>query len=202
MTSDDISSDQANDQPRVKPRKKTLRDWNVIVSAREGCFSIVRRLLREYGVVGSTGFSNVLAMKVEDLKQFLQALTERASEQPEILGVLGHVLPVRSTFTFQSPEEFAGKSRDAILAVAPDLAAKTFHVRMHRHGFKGRISTAEQERSLGETLLDALEKAGTPGRVTFANPDVIVALVTLGNRAGLSVWTREDRQRYPILHLD
>jgi tRNA(Ser,Leu) C12 N-acetylase TAN1 len=202
MASDDFSSEPVNRLSRAGPRKKTIRDWNVIASVREGCFNIVRRLLREYGPVGSTGFSNVLVMKVEDPKQLLEALAERASEQPEILGVLGRVVPVCSTFTFQSPEDFVDRSRDAALAVVPELAGKSFYVRMHRHGFKGRISSAEGERFLGKNLLDALEEAGTPGRVTFEDPDVIVVLETLGNRAGLSLWTRDDRRRYPFLHLD
>jgi tRNA(Ser,Leu) C12 N-acetylase TAN1 len=202
MTTDDFSSEQVNDQPPARPRKKTLRDWNVVVSVREGCFNIVRKLLREYGPVASTAFSNVLVMQVADPKRLLADLAERASEQPEILGVLGRVLPVRSTFTFQSREDFMVKGKEATLAVVSELAGKSFYVRMHRHGFKGRISSAEQERFLGENLLEALEKAGTPGRVTFEDPDVIVVLVTLGNWAGLSVWTRKDRQRYPILHSD
>jgi hypothetical protein len=43
---------------------------------------------------------------------------------------------------------------------------------------------------------------GNPGRITFADPDAILALETVDCRAGLSLWSREDLQRYPFLHLD
>jgi tRNA(Ser,Leu) C12 N-acetylase TAN1 len=111
-------------------------------------------------------------------------------------------VPVRSTFTFQSPEEFEARARDAALAFLPELAGKEFHVRLYRHGFKGRLSSHEEERLLGTVLREALEKAGTPGHVTFEDADVILAVETLGNRAGLSLWTREDLRRYPFLRLD
>jgi tRNA(Ser,Leu) C12 N-acetylase TAN1 len=47
-----------------------------------------------------------------------------------------------------------------------------------------------------------LEMAGAEGEITFEDPDAILALETVGTRAGLSLWTREDLQRYPLLHLD
>ena len=96
-------------------------------------------------------------------------------------------MPVRSAFTSPSPEEFEAKARDAALAFLPELAAKGFHVRLHRHGFKGRRASQEEERRLGTVRLEALEKAGTSGHVTFADPDASLAVETLGNRAGLSV---------------
>lgn len=83
---------------------------------------------------------------------------------------------------------------------------------MHRRGFKGRLSSQNEERFLDEVLLDALEQMGKPGRITFEKPDVIITTVaefeeilgqsgscndadllaiTLGpNRCG--VWLEED----------
>jgi hypothetical protein len=55
---------------------------------------------------------------------------------------------------------------------------------------------------LDKVLLEALAQAGTPGQITFDDPDAIVAVETVGNRAGLALWTREDLQRYPFLNLD
>jgi hypothetical protein len=51
-------------------------------------------------------------------------------------------------------------------------------------------------------LLEALEKAGAPGRVSFQEPDAIIAIETIGTWAGLSLVTREDRERYPFIRLD
>ena len=72
---------------------------------------------------------------------------------------------------------------------------------MHRRGFKGRIEGAAEERRLGEAILDSLQQAGTPARVTFEDPDAIVLIETLGQHAGLALITREDLRRYPFIHL-
>jgi len=174
----------------------------VIVSVREGGYNRAHKLLRQFGAVGPSGFLNVLVMRVDPPKHLLEALMERKSREPDTLAFLGHVRPVGSIFTFQSPEEFESRARDSALAFPPELAGKGFHVRMHRHGFKGRLSSQEQERLLGTILLEALGKASTPGHVTFEDPDAILVLETLGNRAGLSLWTREDLRRFPLLGLD
>ena len=60
----------------------------------------------------------------------------------------------------------------------------------------------DEERFLDTYLLEALATAGTPGQIRFSDPDAIIALETIGPRAGLSLWTREELERYPLLHLD
>jgi hypothetical protein len=60
----------------------------------------------------------------------------------------------------------------------------------------------DEERFLDDLLLDSLKKEGTPGRITFTDPDFIIAVETVGNRGGLSLWSREDLQRYQFLGLD
>lgn len=37
-----------------------------------------------------------------------------------------------------------------------------------------------------------LEKTGTPGHITFENPDAIIVVKTIAQRAGLSLLSRED----------
>ena len=73
---------------------------------------------------------------------------------------------------------------------------------MHHRGFKGRISSHDEERFLDHLLLEELGKIGNPGHITFEDPDAIVVVETVGQQAGLSCWTREDLQRYPLLRLD
>lgn len=70
---------------------------------------------------------------------------------------------------------------------------------MHRRGFKGKLSTAKEERFLDETLVDALDALSAPGRITFTDPDAILQIETVDGRAGLSLWRREDLRRYPFL---
>jgi hypothetical protein len=78
-------------------------------------------------------------MRADDPQGLLEDLEERAAREPDALAFLGRVVPVHLAFTFQSPEEFEAKAREAALTFLPELAAKGFHVRMYRHGLKGRL---------------------------------------------------------------
>ena len=49
---------------------------------------------------------------------------------------------------------------------------------------------------------NVLARGGTIGKISFEDPDAVVSLETVGPRVGLSLWTREELERYPLLHLD
>jgi hypothetical protein len=83
-----------------------------------------------------------------------------------------------------------------------DLCGKSFHVCLRRRGFKGPLSSQNEEEFLAGVLMEALEKSGSPGRITSADPDAIITIETVDCQAGLSLWTREELQRYPFLRLD
>lgn len=177
-------------------------EWNVVVTVQEDGYQRARRLLQRFGEVGQTDYFNLLVLRVPDYRRFLEELREEGERDPEATLPLARAIPVVQTFTFQTPQEFEERARVAVAAWLPALAGKSFHVRMHRRGFKGKLSTMEEERLLDIYLLEALEQAGNAGSITFEDPDAIIALETLGGRAGLSLWTRDDLERYPLLHLD
>ena len=181
---------------------KTMRDWNVVVTVNEGGFVQAIRFLEKLGEIAKTDYYNVLVMKSDDIPGLLDELVRQISEEPEIASFLSRIAPLTHTFHFQSPEEFEGKAREIVLNWATVLAGKSFHARMHRRGFKGRISSQEAEQFLDGVLLESLEKANTPAHVTFDDPDFIIAIETLGPRAGISLWTRKDLARYSFLRLD
>jgi hypothetical protein len=64
------------------------------------------------------------------------------------------------------------------------------------------LTSQHEESFLDGVLLEAVAQTGRPGHIAFADPDAIIALETVDNRAGLSLWRREDVQRYPFLRLD
>jgi tRNA(Ser,Leu) C12 N-acetylase TAN1 len=177
-------------------------DWNIVVSVHERGYSRAWQVLEKFGPISRTDFFNVLVMKVDDIRSILDELRTWMLEDPERLSFLSRLVPVAHTFAFQSPQEFEVRAKEVVLTWVPRLAGKGFHVRMHRRGFKGRLTSPDEERFLDDVLLDALEKAKTPGRITFENPDVILVVETVGPRAGLSLWTNEDLQKYPFLRLD
>ncbi len=179
-----------------------MQEWNAVISVHEHGFRRAIDVFGDFGEVKRTEFFNVLLMRAEEVNLMLESLRERASKQPGSLSFLARLIPVTHSFTFNSADEFGHKAEEIILSWAHRLGGKSFYVRIRRRGFKGKISTPGEERLLDVSLLEALEKAGTPGRVTFQDPDAIIAIETIGTWAGLSIVTREDRQRYPFIRLD
>lgn len=180
----------------------SLQDYNVVISVHEHRYQRSRRLLEEFGEVGRTDFFNVLLLKVDSIAAFLQQLQARIASEPSLEDCLGHVMPAFTTFIFQSPEEFEPKAKQAVTPWLPTLAEKAFHVRMHRRGFKGRLSSQDEEHFLDHYLMEQLIQSGSTGQISFTDPDVIIALETVAQWAGLSYWLREDLRRYPFLTLD
>ncbi len=173
--------------------------WNVVVSVHRQGYKRARELLEPYGRIHKTDYYNVLTMTVDDTAAFLERLGKLAEIVPDVLGVISRAVPAQRSFTFQNTEEFEAKAREVALEWAPHLAGKTFHVRLYRRGFKDRISSPVEERFLDDVLLRALEAAGAPGHICFEDPDAVIDVETLGNWAGLSLWTRAELKRYPFL---
>jgi tRNA(Ser,Leu) C12 N-acetylase TAN1 len=180
-----------------------MRDWNVVVTVHgKAGFDWACELLAELGRVGRTDYYNVLVMKVPDQPAFMAKLAQWMAEGPTVSTYISRVMPAQCTFDFGTVEQFETKARDIARSWAARLAGKSFHVRLHRRGFKGRLSTPEEERFLDAAVLEALAQAGTPGSITFDDPDAVIMIETVGNRAGLSLWQRDERRRYPFLPAD
>jgi tRNA(Ser,Leu) C12 N-acetylase TAN1 len=159
-------------------------------------------VLEGFGEVARTGFFNVLAVRVADPAAFAPDFAAFLETFPAGAGYLARVVPATSGFAFADPEEFRDRAAEAALAFLEVLAGRSFHVRLHRRGFKGVLQSVTEEQVLDARLMERLAAGSRPGRITFDDPDVILAVETLGNRAGLSAWTRADLARYPFLGLD
>lgn len=183
-------------------RPKGMPDWNVVATARDREFAPAARLLQAWGPVQRTAYYNVLVCRVADPAVFAEELAGRLREEAGAAEVLARAVPATRTFDFRSAEAFEEGARAAALEWAPELAGRSFHVRMHRRGFRKKLGSQGEERFLNGALLEELERRGGPGKITFADPDAILAVETVGGRAGLSLWSREDLVRYPFLRLD
>lgn len=179
-----------------------MRDWNTVVTVREGGFVPACRLLEPYGEVKRSEFFNILAMRADDPNWLLAELHRQLALEPAIGDWIARFMPLQLFFPFQSAGEFEAKARGALDAWLPRLACRSFHVRMHRRGFRGRLSSMDEERFLDGYLLNRLAAAGTPGRMAFDDPDAIIDVETLGPRCGIALWEREELTRFPLLHLD
>ncbi len=179
-----------------------MSDWNVVVTIASGRYSQALDLLTPFGQVRRSDFYNVLTLRTEDIPGLLEALRQVLAVDPVAAALIGKVIPCPQTFTFNSPQEFMTQAGMILASLAPALAGQSFHVRLHRRGFKGRISTPQTEQALDDLLLAATTGLGRPAQVTFSDPQIIVALETVGTRAGIALWDREQRLKYPFLRLD
>jgi tRNA(Ser,Leu) C12 N-acetylase TAN1 len=178
-----------------------MQEWNVVISVHEQGFKKAVDLFGEFGTVKRTEFFNVLLLRAGNVRSMLEALRERSERAPDSLAFLARVVPVTEAFTFNSAEEFEARTKEIVLQWVSHLANKSFHVRLRRRGFKGRIVSPEEERFLDEALLRVLEERGQPGRIEFDDADIVIAIETVGTWAGLSLWTREELEKYPFVRV-
>lgn len=179
-----------------------MPEWNAVVSVYEYGWKDALEKLDSFGTVTKTSYLNVLLLKADNLQILPEKVKEEMAVDPVAWSFLSRLIPVTHTFAFQSPEEFEEKAKEVVLGWIPELAGHTFHVRMKRRGFKGKLSSQDEERFLDTLLLEALERAERPGHITFDDPDFIIAIETVGSWAGLSIWKREDLHRYPFIRPD
>jgi tRNA(Ser,Leu) C12 N-acetylase TAN1 len=177
-------------------------DWNAVATTYPEAYGQARSLLSRYGEVATTGYFNVLLITVASVSEFLARLEAATRDDATLLNAVSRLVPSEASFRFQSPEEFEDKARQAVDPMVARLAGRRFHVRIHRRGFKGRLSSQAEEQFLDHYLLERLEQAGTPGSITFDDPDAIVTVETVGQEAGIACWSREQQARYPFLNLD
>lgn len=178
-----------------------MLDWNVLVKVKEHSFSPAYLQLEKLGKVYQSDFENLLLIKVPDIPQFLTSFNQKLEENSNLIDLFARIVPVTNTFNFQSAKEFESKAKKIVLDWTQILAGKKFYVRMHRIGYKDRIDRHEEETFLDLVILQQLEKIGNPGRIGGIDPDVIIAVETVTERAGLACWTRQDLQDYPWLGL-
>jgi tRNA(Ser,Leu) C12 N-acetylase TAN1 len=184
----------------IRPVRKP--DWNVLAMVYDGEFREGLRLLVPFGDVRASDYRNVLTMKVADVGAFLEAVRSTLEHDASLANAVSRVAPATHGFRFSSPEDFETKARDVVAEWVPEICAKRFHVRMHRRGFKGKLSSLHEEQFLDHFLLESAKAAGSPAAIDFTDPDIVISVETLGPEAGLARWTRAQLERYDLLRLD
>ena len=179
-----------------------MKDWNLVVTIFQDGFRRALRALRALGAIERTPYHNVLAMKVDDPVKVLEAIESKTQESTALYDAISRVSPALYSFDFQSTEEFLEKAKTLLAEWSPRLAGRSFHVRLHRRGPKHDLGTQETEHSLNEVVLDATTRFGTPGKLSFTNPDAVIAIDTIDDRAGVALWTSDDLYRHRLLRPD
>jgi tRNA(Ser,Leu) C12 N-acetylase TAN1 len=184
-------------------KKNFISEWNVIVTARDEAYERTYTLLGRFSPIAKTGYINVLVMRVDDFREFFDKIMEEIGKDPDILRyVISRIAPARQTFGFEEKDDLRKKAGEIVLGWQDRIENRSFHVRMHRRGLKGRMDSREEEALIGKTVAEALQREGKTCTVDFEDPDLIIDIETLDHRAGISLWTREEMQQYPFLRLD
>lgn len=179
-----------------------IRDWNVLVSAQEHRFEQALRALDAFGLASSTDFYDVIALRVDDIPEFLRRVRKAYETEPQFSALFGRFAPATRRFNFQNPGEFETKAVETSREWLDALHGKRFHVRMHRRGFKGRLDSQKEEQFLDRFLRQSLEQVDVLADISFDDPDFIIDVETLGQEAGMALWSREQLREYPFLKVD
>lgn len=179
-----------------------MKDWNVVISVYQGGFRRAVRALRVLGSIDRSPYHNVLVMAVENPLAVLEAIERETDRIPALYDAISRVAPALRSFAFHSAEEFKERAKSVALEWLPRLAGRSFHIRLNRRGFKYDLHTPDTERLLDDALLDALRQAGTPGSISFSDPDMVIAIDTIDDRAGMSLWSREELIRHKLVRPD
>jgi tRNA(Ser,Leu) C12 N-acetylase TAN1 len=189
---------------RREPRFQidTPGQWNVIATARPHHEAEARATLARFGEIDESPFPNVVLATVDDLGPFTDALAAVLADDSAARLSLARVLPAQHTFRFESMADLETITRELIDDWIDDLEGATFYVRCHRRGSVNDLDPAEEEDFLGDLIRRLLADRGTPGRVTFDDPDIVIDIETLNDEAAISMWTRDDLASYPFLRIE
>lgn len=171
-----------------------MKPWNVLITSLLGQERDVYRELRQTGDFRQTDFKDVFLGWTDDQETFLRTVLANTFLRER----LGKVVPIERTFPFHA-EDFEEKLEKAIQVYLPRLAGSRFHVRMERRGFKGRLNSLEIEQKMDRLLKERLLEEGKGCEIDFKEPDHIVVAETVAGWCGVSLITREMKERYPFI---
>ena len=63
------------------------------------------------------------------------------------------------------------------------------------------MSSLEIEKEISSFMFEKLEKAGKQAHVSFSDPDIVIIVETIANRAAVALITREMREKYPLIRV-
>ena len=177
-----------------------MAEWNVLATSLEGRRDALLLSLRRLGRFRPGGYRNVVIGLVDDPAEFLLRVREALAADGLLPTALAKVVPIEATTQIEA--ETAVETLAAAAEPFLDrLAGGSFFVRLERRGLKGRLHSPSVERGIGDRVWRALEARGHTPRVDFADPDAVLVIETIGDRAGLAVVTRALRQEHPFVKI-
>ncbi|WP_305045976.1 THUMP domain-containing protein [Geoalkalibacter sp.] len=175
--------------------------FNVVATmAHAGRYRHMLEDLAPFGEFRRTEFLGVALGQVKDPRAMLETIRREREKKFYAFQDLGRIIPLERVFSFEV-EEFFIQLRENIGPFVERFAGLSFHARLERRGHKGEIISPDIERDIDAFLLAQLKANGTPGRIDFDNPDLILAVETVGDRCGFGLLGRELRERYEVVRV-
>lgn len=126
-------------------------------------------------------------MRVDDPVASLDAIERKTAGSTALYDAISRVAPATRTIEFHSVEEFTEKLKAILLEWLPRVNGISLHVCLHRRGDGHNLRTSEVERLFDQLLLEATAAAGAPCRISFTDPDAVIAIDTIDDRAGIAL---------------
>lgn len=169
--------------------------WNVLAIASRGETGKALALLGRIGRFRTGGYPQVLLGNVArpgGCDDLLAGIRELEKEPEQYAGIVDRLQPVERAVSFPR-DDVTETLCEHLEPLAPRLCGKTFYVRAHLRGLKGRIEHPAVERALGEFLWEFASRAGAAPSVGFRDPDFVVVVEVVGRRVGYGFLGRTER---------
>jgi tRNA(Ser,Leu) C12 N-acetylase TAN1 len=164
--------------------------FNAVAISEPRATSRALRNLATFGSFRATPYRRVIIGWVDG--DAVAALTAAWSEQRGSFVHIVRMTPLERVVAF-SRDDVTEELCCALECAGPRIAGKTFHVRTRLRGLTGRVDKHAVDRALGGYLLDLAAAAGEPARVSFSDPDLILAIEVIGRRVGYGFLDRVAR---------
>jgi tRNA(Ser,Leu) C12 N-acetylase TAN1 len=170
------------DNPPVPLRREVRPDWNVVVMTGPGAVMKAVSALRPLVTLRPTPHSGV-AVGYFAGPDLLAAATRLYEAEPERFEFVQRLVPIEHVVRY--PRDDVTETLCSTLAdCGPRVAGKKFYVRCRLRGFESRLESRAVERAIGSYLYELAALTGTPAKVSFDDPDVIVQIEVIGDTVG------------------
>lgn len=154
-------------------------DWNVLAIAKDGMMGPALSALGELGAFRTAGYPRVLVGHVAQQDRLFEILDDSTG----LSACLSRLLPLERSVEFKG-DDLTETLCEEFSSLGDRIAGRTFYVRAHLRGLKGRLTHPAVERALGSFLFELAAREGRPAKVAFGDPDLVVCVEVAGNRAG------------------
>jgi len=165
--------------------------WDVLAVARP---RMSRQAVAELAVLGefrASRYPLLLLGRRRPGQSLLDALAS-AEGEGSIGRATARVIPLDCATAFRG-DDVTEALCDLLADRGSHIAGRSFFVRAHLRGLKGRLEHQAVERALGGFLYDRGAEAGGTPTVCFDDPDLSVVVEVVGNRAGCGFLDRRAR---------